>query len=275
MPSGIHARAAIGRAGIAACTLLSIALVVDVISIGSRLRSRQVGTRYSALRFESRTGPRSGDSPTLVQRVIASHLFGKAQIEGAVTASIASPLLLAGTIATGNPRSGFGIMGHSLEDAHVYPAGAALPGGERLYGVYSDHVTLEHNGQFETLRFPDDRRARVARTRPRRSVVADGAAIDSSAPEPRAATYRPQTVFERLGADPSWDADGHFRGFRVNPSPKVRRDLGLRPDDLLLAIDGVALKNPQDAQLVAQQDQPPGSLTVERDGQALLISLVR
>jgi type II secretion system protein C len=262
MRSGMGAWASIG-----VCALLSVALLADMMSIGTKLRSRQAATPTPALR----SAPHSDGPAALARRVIASHLFGAPPSERESAPVTHQSLLLAGTIATADPRTGFGIIGHSIEATHLYAAGVMIPGGATLYEVYSDHVILEHAGQFETLRFRDDRRAQVARDVSRRSE-AGPAHLPA---ESQAAVFRPQTVFERLGADPSWDADGHFRGYRVSPSPKVRRDLGLRPDDLVLAIDGVALKNLDDAQRVAQQGQAPAAITIERDGQELQISLVR
>lgn len=89
-----------------------------------------------------------------IQAVVSAHLFGAlvseptAQDPDTVPLSTAN-LLLAGTIATENPKHGVAIISDG-GPSKVFSVGDEVHGAP-LYSVYLDHVILDRGGTLETL----------------------------------------------------------------------------------------------------------------------------
>lgn len=189
-----------------------------------------------------------------VQNILSAHLFGLAEAPDAPGDPADAPqtsltLVLAGTIASADPRVGFGIIGETAQTGKVYSVGDSIAGGgAKLHAVYTDRVILDRNGQLEALMLP-------------RKVEGGGAAVRTSAaplnrddgapgsgladrvrrmiaqdPGSVAEVMRPQAVF----------ANGVQRGYRVYPgrNRQAFAKLGLRPGDLVMAVNGTPLDDP-------------------------------
>src|ERR1700733_14697232 len=91
-----------------------------------------------------------------IQTVVSAHLFGvppaATQDEGNAPQSSAN-LLLAGTIATQDPKHGIAIISDAGAPSKVYSVGERI-GGAALHSVYLDHVILDRGGALETLVLP-------------------------------------------------------------------------------------------------------------------------
>jgi len=113
-----------------------------------------------------------------VHSIVAAKLFGvfaadpSSQDPGG-EALPAANLLLAGTLATENPKTGLAIISDT-GPAEVYRVGASV-GGASLDSVYRDRVILNRNGYLETLVLP-------------KPVPRSGAATPSG-PAPRAVAH--------------------------------------------------------------------------------------
>src|SRR5215469_12215280 len=86
-----------------------------------------------------------------------AHLFGAAPApkqDGANAPQTSIPLVLTGTIAGNDPRSGLAILGQTAQTAQVHAVGDGVPGGAKLHSVYSDRVVIDRNGQLESLVLP-------------------------------------------------------------------------------------------------------------------------
>jgi general secretion pathway protein C len=217
-----------------------------------------------------------------IQTVVSAHLFGVPAVgtgsqnpEDAPQSS--ANLLLAGTIATENPKHGVAIISDGGGPSKVYSVGERI-GGASLHSVYLDHVILDRAGALETLQLP-------------RKLLADGRA----APAVRAAGGDPRTVaavdnIRRLvQQDPgildqvmrtvaSYDnAAGKLRGFRAYPgrNRQIFGKLGLKSGDLVTAINGTPLDDPQRSQEVFNTIQTSDhvTVTIERGGQKQDITL--
>jgi general secretion pathway protein C len=200
----------------------------------------------------------SGSSPTAAQvtaaapqpthidvaAIAAGHLFGAAPV-AAPTATNAPQttmaLVLTGTIAANHPEDGLAILGPSVTQVRVYGVGDNVPGGARLHAVYDDRVLLDRAGRLETLTLPRKFGTSATGTQPpigdspqnsfervRRVISQDPGII--------ADVMRPQPVF----------ADGKQRGYRVYPGRNSQAflSLGLRPGDLVIAINNTPLDDP-------------------------------
>jgi hypothetical protein len=86
-----------------------------------------------------------------VQDIVAAHLFGEAAPTSADgnAPQTAAQLVLAGVLAVPDPKRGLAIIGPSAAAARLYLVGGAVPGGVRLYSVYSDHVLLDRGGSID------------------------------------------------------------------------------------------------------------------------------
>jgi general secretion pathway protein C len=189
---------------------------------------------------------RAHAAPVDIAAITNTHLFGIAPAvggdgNGANAPQTNMPLVLTGVIAANDPRDGLAILGPSVAATRVYAVGDNIPGGARLHAVLSDHVLLDRGGVIEALALPRQ--------------------LAGNAPPPNmsAAPIEPpvvQRMRELVSRDPGIIGDimrpepvfagGKQQGFRVYPG----RDreafirLGLRPGDLVTAIDGTPLDDP-------------------------------
>ncbi len=154
--------------------------------------------------------------------------------------------------------------------ARVYRVGGAIPGGAQIVSVHRDRVILRYQGTLQSVAF----------TRARSFTV-------PSPPQP-GRTKRPPTFAARLLAHPSnlmnylrpfpVYTNGQFTGIRLYPGPNssLFTRVGLRPGDLLTAVNGVKLTNPlQGYNLIERfaNQHVPIVLSIERNGADLVISL--
>src|SRR5271169_2486751 len=107
--------------------------------------------------IQTAPAPRPQRSTLHIQNVISAHLFGVAAVSGAQDPDNApqssANLLLAGTIATQDPKRGVAIISDGGGPSKVYSVGDRV-GGASLHSVYLDHVILERAGALETLQLP-------------------------------------------------------------------------------------------------------------------------
>lgn len=180
------------------------------------------------------------------------HLFGQApQAAARSSAPIDAPetrlnLTLRGILFNTNPAQTRAIISAPGQDDQIYQAGAQLPGGAVIDQIYADRVMLLRNGQYETLRLPEE--GVGARTAPagRGGTAAPGpaAAADLAAVR-RDIMNNPQNVANYIQAEPVNRGGGGLLGFRVRPgqNPTAFQLSGLQEGDIVTAINGVQLDN--------------------------------
>jgi general secretion pathway protein C len=217
-----------------------------------------------------------------VQSVISAHLFGVATVDPSAQDPANAPqstanLVLAGTIATQDPKRGVAIISDG-GPSKVYSVGDNV-GGASLHSVYLDHVILDRGGQLETLLLP--RLLGPGMRGPpvvRRSGGADPRTVTAVDNIRRLVQQDPGILDQVMRTVPSYDnAAGKLRGFRAYPgrNRQIFNKLGLKPGDLVTAINGTALDDPQRSQEVFNTIQTSDhvSVTVERGGQKQEITL--
>lgn len=267
-----------GGAGLAASApgLVTLALVIVLAAQCAALLWRALGSSGS----DAPQTPvvDAGAAPAVdLTAIVNAHLFGVAAREGDPTDAPATSanLTLAGTLAGSAPENGWAIIGASGQAARVYATGSALPGGARLLAVYPDRVILERGGARESLMLP--RLSSGGGAVPAAYAASAGAPpvslADSvrqlMAQDPAAANevLRPQPVF----------AGGTLRGYRVFPGRNRSQfaELGLQPGDLVSAVNGVALDDPnRGLEILRGIGQGTAvTLTVERNGQQQQINV--
>jgi general secretion pathway protein C len=211
--------------------------------------------------------------------VVAAHLFGVAVADPGTQDPENAPLssanlVLAGTIATRDPKHGIAIISDS-GPAKVYSVGDNVSGAS-LHSVYLDHVILDRAGVLETLRLP----RQLAGTRPgpgpgpvgRRGGGGDPRTVAAVDNIRRLVQQDPNILDQVMRTVASYDnVAGKLRGFRAYPGKNraIFSKLGLKPGDLVTAINGQALDDPQRSQEVFNTIQTSDHVTVtlERAGQ--------
>ncbi len=261
--------------------LLSLALAVLIVvqlasvaiaSLSGRVKSPQPAPSRVAL-------PRQHAAAD-TQSIVSAHLFGVAVADPSVQDPANVPLssanlVLLGTIASQDPKHGIAIISDG-GPAKVYAIGDNIAGAA-LHSVYLDHVLLDRAGTLETLLLPrllsGTRPAPLARrpaADPRTAIAVDNIR--------RMVQQDPGILDQVMRTVASYDnAAGKLRGFRTYPGRNraIFTKLGLKPGDLVTAINGTLLDDPQHSQEVFNTIQTSDhvTVTVERGGQKQDITL--
>jgi len=215
-----------------------------------------------------------------VQSVVSAHLLGTAAGAGSLDPANApnstSNLLLAGTIATQDPKRGIAIISDG-GPSKVYSVGDAV-GGASLYSVYLDRVLLNRAGSLETLLLPHVLPARAPPPVAQRASAIDQRTLASVENIRRMVAQDPGLLNEVMRTVASYDNKaGKLRGFRAYPgrNRQAFASLGLRPGDLVTAINGTPLDDPQRSQEVLNtiQSSNQATVTIERAGEKQDITL--
>jgi general secretion pathway protein C len=204
--------------------------------------------------------------------LVNAHLFGNAAAPPSADAANAPPssmpLVLAGVLATDDPKQGMAIIGESAQAAKVVAVGQQVPGGAQLHSVYSDRAIIDRSGALESVYLPR-RTGGPAMSAPAQQLAAgDGneAALDrmrklvNDDPGLISQVMRPQPVF----------AGGEMKGFRVYPGANRQAfaRMGLRPGDMVTAINGTPLNDKDRAQEIfgTLASSTEARVTITRNG---------
>jgi general secretion pathway protein C len=260
------------RGPLLVCAVAALLIGVQLAMIasewfGAAVRPLPTAREAGYLPADGDAASRRVDLGTLV----SAHLFGEAAATAAADAIVPQttmPLVLAGVLAADDPRGGFAIVGESAAAAKFYPVGATLPGGARLQGVYPDRIVIDRGGTLESL------------TLPKRPLAAGPPPAPSALPAPaadlgermRSAVQQNPNLLSNVIRAQQVMASGRQRGFRVYPgaNPAAFARLGLRPGDLITAVNGTNLDDPArgDEILRTLGSAPEVRVTITRNGRA-------
>ncbi|MGH8370733.1 MAG: type II secretion system protein GspC, partial [Gammaproteobacteria bacterium] len=161
----------------------------------------------------------------------------------------------------------------------TYGIGAQLPGGAVIKDILPDQVLLNLNGHVESLRLPklagDQGQSTAATATPflgmsQPSQTPAGPPAASLGQLRRQVMRHPERLMDVVRAMPVME-NGKFAGYRVEPAsnPRLFEQMGLKPGDIVTAVNGVSLDNPADSMRILSKlktsDQV--SITLTRDGQ--------
>ena len=242
--------------------LLAIQAAVIVTGLGSTGRSRPAGPG---------TLVAANHHVVNVPAIVSAELFGKApqvaQSQNPGDAPQTSlPLVLTGIMAGDDPKYGLAILGQSAQSTKVFAVGDNLPGGAKLQSVYSDYVMIDRGGRLEKLVLP--RQIAAGGAPPSAAVLSTESPVAdrmrkliTEQPSLMADVMRPQPVY----------ANGKQTGYRVYPGRNRQAflRLGLRPGDLVTAINGTPLDDPEHGQQIFNTlgSASEAHVTVQRNGQ--------
>jgi general secretion pathway protein C len=243
--------------------LLAVQAAVIVTGLGGASRIPGAGTNNSVVS----TPRRSVD----IMSVTNAHLFGTAPVVQSAQRDgdarpTSMPLVLTGIISADDPQNGLAILGQNAASAKVFAVGDNVPGGAKLHAVYSDKVIIDRGGILETLALP--RQVAPGAPPPTASVLNTEAPVAdrmrkliTEQPSLMADVMRPQPVF----------ANGKQTGYRVYPGRNRAAfgRLGLKPGDLVTAINGTPLDDPEHGQEIFRTlgSSAEAHVTVTRNGQ--------
>lgn len=214
------------------------------------------------------------------RQIAALHLFGQAvQTSAPGEAPIDAPetrlnLTLRGILFNTLPELTRAIISAPGRDDEIYRTGAQVPGGAVIEQIYADRVMLLRNGQFETLRLPEEsaiapRGAAAPGQARSRSRVAAGAA-GGLAGVRQDIVANPQNVANYIQGEPVNRAGGGIVGFRVFPGQNraVFEQSDLREGDIITNVNGIPLDGlDKAAEAMAQLASANAvTVTVLRDG---------
>ncbi|HEX3122337.1 MAG TPA: type II secretion system protein N [Rhodanobacteraceae bacterium] len=221
------------------------------------------------------------------------HLFGNPQgIASATPASSLATVLklgLRGTLALADPKDerALAIIANEQGVETSYRIGVEVAAGARLTEVYPDHVVLDHEGVAETLTLPrpdqhalaspaKNQQRLAAASTPAASVPpgpAPGSAVPNAAGASAMPRIDPQDVARQL--KPVF-ADGRIVGADISGADaSLLARLGLKPTDVVTAINGTPLAGVTNPQALMEQLQSSSSVqvTVQRDGKPATLTL--
>ncbi len=255
---------------------LAALIAVEMARIAVSLVSGPVKSPQPAIVRSAQMHPHPGVN---VQKVVSAHLFGVAIADPSTQDPANAPLtsanlVLAGTIATQDPKRGVAIISDGGAPAKVFSVGDNVNGAS-LHSVYLDHVILDRGGTLETLVLPRLLPGGRASARKLGGDPRTVAAVDNIR---RMVQQDPGILDQVMRTVASYDsAAGKLRGFRAYPGRNraIFNKLGLKPGDLVTAINGQTLDDPQHSQEVFNtiQSSDRVTVTIERGGQKQDISL--
>jgi len=214
--------------------------------------------------------------PIQLASIAAAHLFGEGQ-NANVDANAPQTnvqLLLSGVLAVPDPKRGLAIIGPTAAAGRLYSVGSALPGGVSLYAVYADRVLINRGGVIESLQLPKQLQP---------AAIAPAVVNTGQSPAQRLAALA-QGNGALLGGlvhvTPVMDLHtGKLNGYRITPGGRgslgAFTQLGLRPGDLITAVNGTALDDPNRGNEILQTLSSSGTanVTIQRNGQSLDLNL--
>jgi general secretion pathway protein C len=209
-----------------------------------------------------------------IPSILRANLFGQAPLASDADAPItAMNLKLVLVFAEEDEKQGFAALGPSLTDVKVYKVGDSVPGGANLHAVYVDRVLLNRGGSIEALVMPQ-RVGQAAVAPPMMPTVVNPAA--SVARVQQVVRDNPSLINQVMQRRPVF-VDGRLRGMRVDPGPNAQAfaKLGLRPNDIITAINGMALDDQARSGEVFNTlgTSAEAHVTIERNGRTQELNL--
>ena len=206
-----------------------------------------------------------------------SHLFGQYQQSTAPTIKTDAPdtrlnLTLKGVLAATPMKNAAAIISlgkNGKED--VYSIGDKVSSAS-VVEIHADRVILQRSGKMETLRLPKDNNSNFIKssTNKNRSRASRPATPGAVLSDIRKQILKNPTSFGKFAIPVPYNENGKLRGYRLQPQgdSTLFDAVGLSPNDVLIAINGVELNNPAKGlkALRSLQKAKQVNLTVLRNG---------
>jgi general secretion pathway protein C len=158
--------------------------------------------------------------------------------------------VLAGVLATSDPKEGMAIIGESAAAAKVVAVGQQVPGGAQLHSVYSDRAIIDRAGVLESVYLPRRTASMGSAPPPPPAPPVPGGGNEAMLERMRKLVNDDPGVIGQIMRPQPVFAGGKMRGFRVYPGANRQAfaRMGLRAGDLVTAINGTPLDDKDRAQ---------------------------
>lgn len=241
------------------------------------------------------------NSNVQISELKSLNLFGKANpvkptatpIDETLAAETHLNITLMGLIASSEEKMARAIF--SMEGKqNIYAVGDRLAVGDdvTLSKIMTDGVVINNKGQFESLYLYQSMQkvkpiAAVApppMSQAMREWIEVHAEPEIEAPPPKPVIYSADQAITEVGRSMShviamnvyWEG-GKMVGYKIQPSrdPGKFKELGLKNDDLIIAINGWPMSNPAQIMEMYQEMNPvgPASLQIKRGGNVVTIDI--
>ncbi|HGS6406810.1 TPA: type II secretion system protein GspC [Klebsiella quasipneumoniae subsp. quasipneumoniae] len=168
-------------------------------------------------------------------------------------------LRLAGLLASSNPARSIAIIEKGNQQVSL-SVGDTTPGYDaQIAAILPDRIIVNYQGRQEAILLFNDTRA--------------SSSSPAAAPRPplmKRLREQPQNILTYLTISPVLSGD-KLQGYRLNPGKDASlfRHAGLQANDLAIALNGIDLRDQEQAQQALQNlaDMTEITLTVEREGQ--------
>lgn len=216
-----------------------------------------------------------------LDRLLGAELFGsydkeeaspEDSIEDAPETRLSLKLL--GVYAADERSMSRAIIASAREDAEIYAIGDTISRNVTLHSVLADRVVISREGTLETLRMERDQLDEGSAARDTRSSATDSGNLRARDPEQLAEIrnellQNPGNVTDYIRVVPA-SSGGQQRGYRIYPGREraLFEAAGMRPGDLVTAVNGVPLDSAQRAMSLLKElrDARSINVTVERGG---------
>jgi general secretion pathway protein C len=207
-----------------------------------------------------------------VASILRANLFGQSVsvLDSRNVPVTSMPLTLGGVVTAWDsrgrldPAGGFAVIGTTAADTRNYRVGGVVPGGARLHEVHQDRVLLDRGGTVEALLLPP--RIGLAPAPPPPAVTAGAVPVQRV----QQVIRDNPGILNQIMTRSMVMTGGKLQGLRVNPGPNRQAfdKLGLRPGDLVTAINGTPLSDQTRAEEVfnSLSSAAEANITVERNG---------
>ena len=207
------------------------------------------------------------------------HIFGDATVAAVeVPKELDAPttrlrLALLGVMAASTAENSSAIIAPKGGAGKNYRIGDVVQGRTKLAAVQQDQVILDSNGKLEALKFelagkqgiqqsskptPAQRRAQTRGSFKERfsGIRTPADAVQLLKDE---VSNDPAGALRKMGLE----ASGNGSGYKVSSSGSMLTQLGLRPGDIILSVNGQALGNLEDDQVLLEEVTNSGQARLE------------
>ena len=184
---------------------------------------------------------------------------------------------LTGTILFAKSVDTRTIIADARGSQRVYALGDEIDDGGKVIEIHRDYIVLQRGGHLETLELSWNKVVRIFDRAARLTQDAAQETPPEDYPEVlRSSMFtHPELLLQLVGVTP--DVEGErFRGFRVMKpeDPAFLESLGLKPGDVLTAVNGVPLNTPDYGTQLLDAMSGTGMLTftIRRGGEILVLN---
>jgi len=274
---GRHAPAAVSALLVAAVGWTLAGLIWALVPIPETARWRPASVQPSAAASAAK-----GPDVTFITGV---KMFGDYQATARPADVSSAPdtnlsLTLLGILAGSTDSDSRALIGSQNDNEGPYSIGEDISPGVTLHAIFPDRVILSRGGSYETLRLEKDKPSSAD------DSTASSAAVNvvdtASPPDQMLGQIReqilqdPSKAGEYIRVQPA-NVAGALHGYRIYPGRDraMFTNLGLRPGDLVTAVNGIQLDDGQKALQTLNELKQAGSvsLTIERGGQPQTVTL--